>query len=379
MSFDDLIPRRGSGSQKWDLRPDLDPFWIADMDFRSPEPVIDAIAERTAHGVFGYATPHHGLNEAVLEYLERRFSFSSDLDKVVYLGGLVPALSLAGRAFAKPGDAVLTCTPVYPPFLSAGKDGQLETVRVPHVHCEGRWTFDWEALTRATESTSSAKVFYLCSPQNPLGRCFTESEITRLAEFCLEKEILFISDEIHCDLVLDENETPFFSALNLNGELRKNTIVLLSPSKTYNIAGLGFAYAVIEDAKIRNRFKAARGHTLAEINCLSYFAAEAAYRHGEPWRRELVAYLRGNRDALVEYLESNLPEIEAPRIEATYLAWLDFSKTGLENPGALFAEQGLFLSDGVYFGAKQAVRFNFGCPRSRVLEGIEKIRSALRD
>lgn len=284
MAFDDVITRRGTGSIKWDSSPELDPFWIADMDFTSPPGVIKALQERVSHGVFGYPIPHHGLTEILLHYLASRHHYQATLENIVHLGGLVPALSLAARAFGKPGDDVLTCTPVYPPFVHVGRDGNLTTLEVKHIQIDGNWTFDWEGLAKA--ATSKTKLFYLCSPQNPLGRCFTKVEITKISQFCLDHKMILISDEVHCDLVLDEAETPFFSVLNLPENHRRNSVVLHYPSKTYNVAGLGYAFAVIEDPKIRSRFTASKGHALPEINCLSYFAAEAAYRHGESWRQD---------------------------------------------------------------------------------------------
>jgi len=376
MSFDSIIDRRGTGSLKWDKCPSLLPFWVADMDFASPPEVIEALLARVRHGVFGYATPHPGLGTALEDYLARRFRYEMR-QEIIHLGGLVPALSLAARAFGQPGDELLTCTPVYPPFLSVGKDAQMATVTVPHLWGSeaGRWSFDWDGLARAV--TPRTRLFLLSNPQNPLGRCFSADEIMKIGQFCLEHGILLVSDEVHCDLVLDESKTPFCSALNLPDEVRKNSIVLLSPSKTYNIAGLGYAFAVIEEARIAAKFRAARGHTMPEINCLAYFAAEAAYRHGEPWRQGLLDCLRNNRDLLAEFTARELKGIQLDEIEATYLAWMDCSALALSRPAEFFEKHGLFLSDGAFFHASRHVRFNFGCPPARVQEGLDKMKAAL--
>ena len=378
MTLDAIIDRRGTGSIKWDRRPELDPYWVADMDFASPVEVLDAIHQRVDHGVLGYAQPHDGLNEALLTYLAHRHETTAHLDHIIHLGGLVPALSLGARAFGKPGDAVMTCSPIYPPFLGVSKDAQMETIVVPHIPGpDGRWEFDLEGMEKAV--TTQTRVFFLSQPQNPLGRSFTRHEMIQVAEFCQRHGLILMSDEIHCDLVLDEKKTPFFSALRLPDDLRSNLIVLLSPSKTYNIAGLGYAFAVIEDASLRRRFTAARGHTLPEINCLSYYAAEAAYRHGEPWRQQLLAYLRKNRDTVTHFIRTELPGIVIPEIEATYLAWLDCSSLAIDNPAAhLEKTQALFVSDGAFFGVPGCIRFNFGCPHARVLSGLEKLRTGLR-
>lgn len=376
MSFDTVHPRRGSGSLKWDRRPDLDPFWVADMDFQSPPAVIEALEKRVRDGIFGYPLAHPSLVEALLTYLSERHGATCTAEQIIHLGGLVPALSLAGRAFAEAGDALLTCTPVYPPFLGVHRDADLELLSVPHVLVDDRWTFDWDALEAAV--TPRTKIFILCNPQNPLGRVFTESEVLKLAEFCARHHLVLLSDEIHCDLVLDETKTPFFSTLRLPEELQKHLVVLQSPSKTYNIAGLGYAYAVIPDPTLRRKYTAAKGHILPEINCLAFFAAEAAYRHGEPWRQELLAYLSGNRDLLTDTLRTALPGLLIPDIEATYLALLDFRPLGIEHPADLLEKKaGLFLSPGTPFGAPGHARLNYGCPRSSLDNALQRIIASM--
>jgi cystathionine beta-lyase len=375
--FNSPIARRGTGSLKWDKRPDLDPFWVADMDFVSPPPVLDALQRRIDHGVFGYALPQPSLVEAIQGYLQTRLGVVTPEEHLVHLGGLVPALSLAARAFGKPGEALLTCTPSYPPFLGIHQDAGLELQTVHHRHLDGRWTFDWEALE--AKVTPATRLFILSNPQNPLGRVFDESEIVQLATFCEKHDLILVSDEIHCDLILEEERTPHFSALHLPEDLRDRTITLLAPSKTYNIAGLGYAFAVIPNPKIRQRFTTARGHTLPEINCLAYHAAEAAYRHGEPWRQELLAHLRANRDLILSTLRTSLPQIQIPEIEATYLAWLDCTALPHDHPAQRLEEAGLFLSDGSFFGQKKCVRLNFGTTTERLRSGLDTVVSALAD
>ena len=374
--FDTPIPRRSTGCIKYDRRPELDPFWVADMDFVSAPCIIEALHRRVDHGIFGYAQPHDGLNEAILTYLRDRRGVSVPLDHIVHLGGLVPALSLAIRAFCKPGEAVLTCTPVYPPFIGSHHDAKAALISVDHIFSDGEWCFDWEALEKAV--TPETKVFLLCNPQNPLGRVFPAADIEKLAEFCERHDLILVSDEIHCDLIFDETATPHFSALNLTARFANRLITLLSPSKTWNIAGLGYAFAVIPDDSVRRKFSAARGHTLSEINALSYYAAEAAYRHGEPWRKELVSYLKQNRDILADFISNRCPGLAIKPGNATYLAWIDASGMNLGNPASHFEKNaGLFLSDGAFFGWPAHFRFNFGCPRARMMEGLEKIAAAL--
>ena len=375
MSFDTIIPRRDTGSIKWDRRPELDPYWVADMDFASPQCVLDAVQERINHGIFGYAHAHDGLNEAIIDYLSTRHNATVNADHLIHLGGLVVALSLIARAFVSPGEAVMTCTPVYPPFLGVAHDAQAETISVPHTLTNGKYTFDWDAMHAAV--TDKTEVFILCNPQNPLGRSFTKQEVTQVAEFCHEHDLVLVSDEIHCDLVFNEDTQPFFSAIHLPENLKQKLVVLQAPSKTYNIAGLGYAFAIIENDSLRRRFNQTKGHTLPEINCIAFYTAEAAYRHGEPWRQELLAYLKRNRDTITDFVRKEIPYLTIPDIEATYLAWIDCSKLGLDNPAVyLEKDANLFLSDGAYFGSPQHIRFNYGCPHQRVLEGLNKIKAS---
>jgi cystathionine beta-lyase len=374
--FDTLIPRRATGCIKFDRKPLLDPYWVADMDFVSAPCILEALHRRVDHGVFGYAQPHQGLEDAVLAYLHRRHGSVVAAEQIVHLGGIVPALSLAARAFCKPDESVMTCTPVYPPFLGVHHDAHTHLITVDHIREGSQWTFDWDAMERAVKPNT--KAFLLCHPQNPLGQSFSPLEIERVATFCERHDLILISDEIHCDLILDESLTPFSSALRLPDHFHSRLITLLSPSKTWNIAGLGYAYAVISDDSLRRRFCAARGHTLAEINALGYYAAEAAYRHGEPWRQALLRYLRDNRDTLVRFIRENCPQLSIHPCQATYLAWIDASGMKVDNPANHFEQHaGLFLSDGAFFGWPQHIRFNFACPRSYLLQGLEKLARAL--
>jgi cysteine-S-conjugate beta-lyase len=373
--FETPIVRRGTGCIKFDRRPELDPFWVADMDFVSAPAILQALHRRIDHGVFGYAQAHQGLQEAVIDYLRERRGCEVPAEHIVHLGGLVPALSLAARAFCKPGEAVMTCTPVYPPFIGVHHDATAQLITVDHIRTDTGWSFDWQAMEKAV--TSATKVFLLCNPQNPLGAVFTREEIVKLATFCEAHDLVLVSDEIHCDLIFDEGRTPHFSALNLPPHLTNRSITLLSPSKTWNIAGLGYAYAVVPDDSLRRRFASTRGHTLAEINALSYYAAEAAYREGEPWRAALIGRLRENRDLLVDFVNSRCPGLVATPGDATYLAWIDARAMGVDNPALHFEKNaGLFLSDGAFFGWPGWIRFNFGCPKARMLEGLEKIAAA---
>jgi len=378
--FDEYIERRGTGSIKWDRRPGLDPFWVADLDFRSPQPIIDVLKQRSEFGVFGYAHAHDGLEQAIIEYAERRFSEKVESSHLVHIGGLVPALSLACQAIGQPGDAVMTHSPVYYPFLSVANDQKMSTIAIPQIQdTSGNWTFNWDLME--AQVTPQTKIFILCSPQNPLGRVFSKDEISRLADFCERHDLILVSDEVHEGLIYNLEATPFFSGLHLPESFRKRLIVLNSPSKTYNIAGLAYAYAIIFDDSLRRKFVTAKKHTQAEINTLSFYAAEAAYREPgcEIWRQELVYYLQENYQTLRTFVDEKFENVKMPNMTATYLAWLDFTQTSIANPAKFFEEKcGIYLSDGAPFGKAGCCRINFGCPKDRLCSALEKMASAFQ-
>lgn len=373
--FDQLPQRQGTGAIKWDRFPDYKPYWVADMDFASPPCVIEAIHRRVDHGVFGYANAHEGLVDAILEYLVRTHDVRVTENDLVHLPGMVLALSLACRALAQPGDQVMINSPVYYPFFRVAADAGAETIDIPYIRDDVTWRFDWDAMEAAV--TPRTRLLILCNPQNPLGRVFSEEEITRLAEFCERHDLVLVADEIHCDLILDSDQQ-HFSAARLPESFRDRLITLMAPSKTYNIAGLGYSFAVIENAELRRKFKGARGCTVSEINALAMVAAEAAYRDGEPWRRDLIDYLRGNRDVLADFIRREMPVLKIHEHAATYLYWIDCSDLNVSDPCRFFAQEaGVFLTDGGPFGGRRHVRFNFGCPRAHMLEGLQDMKQAI--
>ena len=382
MNFDfDTVPeRRGTDSQKWQKYAGRDvlPLWVADMDFLSPPAVIAAVQARAAHGVFGYARPMKSSVDAFVNALAARYGWRVDPAWIVWLPGLVVGLNVTAQAFASPGDEVLTVTPVYPPFMSAPKNSGRVSVQVPLLldAAAHRWEIDWAALEHAVMPRT--KLFILCNPHNPVARVWRRDELGRLGEFCTRHNLVLCSDEIHCDLILDD--LPHVPTAMLGDEVARRTITLMAPSKTYNIPGLGISIAIIPDAKLRTQFVRATAGIVAEVNPLAYTACEAAYRDSEPWRQELLQYLRGNRDFLLDFVARELPgvTVEAP-IEATYLAWLNVSALKLADPIAHFELHGVGLSDGAYFGALRGshVRLNFGCPRATLTEALARMKRAL--
>lgn len=379
--FDTPLDRRGTDSQKWQKYEGRDvlPMWVADMDFAVPPAVTEALHQRVDHAIFGYARPTKSTIEAVVAMFRERHGWEIQPAWIVWLPGLVVGLNITAQAFAAQSDEVLTLTPVYPPFITAPRNSGRIATQVPFVlnAAERRWEIDWAALERAV--TPRTKLFYLCNPHNPLSRVWRRDELLRLGEFCARHNLVLCSDEIHCDLILDP-ALPHVCTAALSEEIARRTVTLAAPSKTYNIAGLGTSLAIIPDAALRAQFMRAAAGVVAEVTPLGYTACEAAYRHGEPWRQEMLAYLRGNRDLLTDFVVRELPgvTIEAP-IEATYLAWLNVSALGLADPVAHFEEHGVGLSDGAFFASRPGrhVRLNFGCTRATLREALRRMKAAL--
>ncbi len=372
--FDTVIDRAGTCSLKWQAYPDgVLPLWVADMDFRSPPPVVAALEARAAHAVYGYSIVTDSLVATVVDYLAAMYGWTVEPEWLVWLPGVVPALNLVCRAFAAPDEAVMTVTPVYPPFLEAPRFQQRAAQFVPAEFDGGRWRLPLAAMEEAV--TSATKVFLFCHPHNPLGRAWEREEVAAVTDFCRRHDLVLCSDEIHCDLLLDPVE--HVPAATLDADARARTITLMSPSKTYNVPGLNFAFAVIADPDLRLRFRdSARGL----FSLPGYFAvpaAEAALREGGPWLGALLDYLRGNRDLLEATVAREMPVVRMAHVEATYLAWLDVR--GLELPDAAKTCElaGVGLSDGAAFGGPGFLRLNFGCPRSVLEEALRRLAPVL--
>ncbi len=381
--FDTVHQRRATDSQKWQkyAGQDILPLWVADMDFRSSPAILAALHERVEHGIFGYARPTASTVSAVTDALASRYGWTIEPSWIVWLPGLVCGLNVTSQAFAQPGEEVLTLTPVYPPFMSAPKNSGRVSVTVPFVlNTTGpvaRWDIDWDELERAV--TPKTKIFFLCNPHNPLARVWRREELVRLGEFCSRHNLVLCSDEIHCDLILDET-LPHIPTATLSPEIAALSVTLMAPSKTYNVPGLGTSFAVIPDAALRAKFVRATAGIVAEVTTLGFAACEAAYRDSEAWRQDLLAYLRGNRDFIIDFLARELPglQIAAP-VEATYLAWINIESLNLADPIAHFEKHGVGLSECAFFGAKRGshVRLNFGCPRETLAEALRRMKAAV--
>jgi cystathionine beta-lyase len=382
MSFDFDTPRdrRGTDSQKWQKYAgrDILPMWVADMDFAAAPAIIEALQRRVAQGVFGYARPVRSTVEAVTGAIAARYGWRVDPAWIVWLPGLVCGLNVAVRAFAEAGDEVLSLSPIYPPFTTAPKNADRTPVGVPLAldSAAGRWEIDWDAMERAV--TPRSRILLFCHPHNPVARVWSAGELARIAEFGARHNLVICSDEVHCDLILSPGvaHSPMSVAAP---ESAARTLTFMAPSKAFNVPGLGTSFAIIPDPALRARYARACAGIVAEVNVLGYVACEAAYRDGGPWLHALVDYLRGNRDLLADFISREVPgvRLEAP-VEATYLAWLNVSALGWENPIKKFESHGVGLSNGAPFGARPGtyVRLNFGCPRSTLAEGLARMRAA---
>ncbi len=375
--FDARVDRRNTDSVKWDRYRDTDiiPLWVADMDFPVPPAVRAALENRIRHGVFGYGNAPRTLLATIVTHLNDHHRWRVQPEWLVWLPGLVTGINLACRSVGSPGDAVLTMTPVYPPFLSAPGLAMRELVTVPLSEEAGPYyTIDWSALEKTV--TPKSRLFLLCNPHNPVGRVYSRADLERLGQFCEAHDLVICADEIHAGLILESGKT-HISLASLSPELAQRTITLLAPSKTFNIPGLGFSFAVIPDPTLRARFRAKMKGIVPDINVLAYYAAQAAYQEGEAWRQELIAYLRGNRDRVGEAMRA-VPELKIASAEATYLAWIDARGLSVKDPQRFFERAGVGLSDGADFGAPGFVRLNFGCRRTLLEEALQRLVKATR-
>ncbi len=373
--FDIPVERRNTDSVKWDRYKDRDvlPMWVADMDFVSPPAVVSALHRRVDHGVFGYTGPPSALIETVMAHLEARYRWRIHPEWLIWLPGLVTGLNVACRCAGAAGDEVASATPVYPPFLSAPGHFDRRLCKIPLIQGRDKWRFDFDRMADAVGHETA--LFLLCNPHNPVGRIFSAGELERLAEICLKNGTMICSDEIHCDLILDPTKRHVPMA-TLAPEVEKRTITLMAPSKTFNIPGLGCAFAVIPDRSLRRRFRSAMAGIVPHVNVLGYAATLAAFESGWHWLDALLDYLRGNRDLVMERI-GRIAGLSASPVEATYLAWIDTRQAEIDDPAGFFERAGVGLSDGREFDGAGFVRLNFGCPRHRLARALDRMQKAI--
>ena len=382
--FDTLPDRRATESRKWlNFDDGVLPLWIADMDFRSPQPVIRALHQRVEHGVFGYPVGSlpgdlPELRRLIVERLAERYDWHIQPDDILFQAGVGGAYKLACLAMASTSEAVLVQTPVYSPILEAAKTtGVLGREMELTRSVDGTYGVDYDSFETAVRQPT--RLFLLCNPHNPVGRVFCQEELERMAELCLRHGVVICSDEIHCELLYSgQRHIPIAS---LDPEIACQTITLMSPSKTFNLAGLKFSFAIVQNPELKQRYLHA-GHGMAGwANLMGITAAQAAYRHGQEWLDQLLAYLEANRAYLDQFVQEKLPGVTMVKPEGTYLAWLDCRGAGLAGDLCEFfvKRARVALGDGREFGkgGEGFARLNFGCPRSVLEEALERMKVAL--
>jgi cystathionine beta-lyase len=377
--FDQIRERRGSDSIKWKKYGDeVLPLWVADMDFISAEPILQALRQRVDQGFFGYTCPPEELRLLIRERLQRQYGWFTRDEELFFLPGLVCGLNLSFLSFTNPGEAVLVQPPVYHHFVKDPVLQRRALVDPPLVRTNDTYAIDFDAFEQSI--TDRTKIFILCNPHNPVGRAYTQQELQSVAEICLRHGLIICSDEIHCDLLYP----PFrhIPIATLSPEVAGRCVTLMSLSKTYNLAGLGFAFAIIQNPELQKAWNDTSLGIVPHVTIMGHVAALAALQEGEEWLAQVLLYLKENRDLLSRHVRERLPGIRMTQIEATYLAWLDCRQAGI--PGSPFdfflQEAKVALMDGSKFGrgGEGFVRLNFACPRKTLTEALDRMAGALK-
>ena len=375
--FDELINRRGTNSLKWDSAadPDVLPLWVADMDFRTAQPVIDALRRRVEHGIFGYTHVPDAFYESIIRWFARRHGWTMRREWMLYTSGVVPALSAVIKALTAPGDKVLVQTPVYNCFFSSIRNNGCTVEESPLIYENQTYRMDFNDLERRA-ADPRVKVMLLCNPHNPAGRVWTRDELARLGDICLRHGVTVVADEIHCELVMPGHAyTPYAS---VSEAMRHGSVTCLSPTKSFNMAGLQIAAIVSDDADVRRRIdRAININEVCDVNPFGIEATIAAYDEGEPWLLQLLDYLKGNYDFMCDYCREHLPEFPLTELEGTYLVWMDCHVLGQpseELEERLVDESRLWLNAGTMYGAagEGFMRWNIACPRARLAEALKR-------
>ena len=374
-NFDQIIERKKTNSTKW-LKfsdPEVIPMWIADMDFTCPDEITDAMHERINLGVFGYTDSYLNLTEVFIQRVKENSGWEIEKDWIVWIPGGVVGLNVACKTTLAPGEIVMVPSPIYAPFTEAPENMERGFVKTNLIDVNGRLEIDFDSVRSLI--TEDTKMFSFCNPHNPGGTVFRADEIEELSNICKEKGIIVCSDEIHSDLVLEEG-LKHISFANFNEYNQENSITIMGPCKTYNLAGFPIAAAIIPNKELRDDFKRSSKGIVSHIDNIAFVAAEAAYSKAENWHSNLLDYLRINKELLLQAIN----EIEGLSLqgpEAGFLGWIDCRESDLENPSKFFIEKAkVGVYDGAWFGDKNYVRINFGCPRSVLDEAIARIKKA---
>ncbi len=383
--FDGIEERKDTCSMKWDAveqfcgKKDLLPLWVADMDFKSPPQVIEALSKRVEHGIFGYAGNYPGYFQATANWMQKRFHWQVEEEWILPSPGVIPALIMLIKAFTVPGDKVVVQPPVYPPFFKSIRNNGCHVVHNPLKLEKGKYVMDFEDLERKIDDR--VRLLILCSPHNPVGRVWGEEELKQISEICMRYNVLIISDEIHADLVYKGNRhipLPLIAQ-----EFWERVVVLTAPSKTFNLAGLQTSSTIIADASLRKMFQVAlENNGFMRPNIFGLAALEAAYNYGEPWLEALLSYLEQNLYFLKTFIKEKIRPLEVIHPEGTYLAWVDCRALGMAGPrleNFLVHKAGLAFNHGYIFGpgGEGFVRINMACSRQLLEEALQRLESAI--
>ena len=381
--FDEIVVRRGTNSYKWDLPKgeDIIPMWVADMDFKTAPCIIDALKQRVEHGIFGYTFVPDSYYDAIINWFKRRHQWHIEREDILYTSGVVPAIACTLKATTMPGEKVLVQTPVYNCFFSAIKNSGCEVSENPLRREGDSYVIDFDDFERRC-SDEKTTVFLLCNPHNPAGRVWRKDELRRMNDICLKHHVKVIADEIHCELVMPGHTFQPFAAVD--EACRDNCVVLNSPSKAFNIAGLQIANIVCHDAEWRRRInRAININEVCDVNPFGVIALQAAYNDGGEWLDVLNQYIHENYLALKDFFRERLPRLEVCRLEGTYLAWINLSRipiTADEAARRLLGNAKVMLNSGTMYGREAGnsyLRINLACPRSTLMEGLKRIESEL--
>ncbi len=391
--FDEVCSRTETNCVKWDAvasvfgNKEVLPLWVADMDFPAAKPIVDALKSRAEHEFYGYTQAGHGLIEAIIERAQRKFNWKIEPEWIVFTAGVVPALNIAVRAVTRPGDEVVLQTPVYYPFFTAVTNGGCQILVNELRLKRGHYEMDFANLDEHFHAKigmrpkqSRAKAIVLCNPQNPVGRVWTKEELTQMGNIAIGHGGVVISDEIHCELLYKgAKHTPFAA---ISKEFEQNSMICMAPSKTFNLPGLGASTVIIPNKKLRRDFQTAGAGIMSSPNLFGLTAMEAAYRHGDEWLEQLLAYIQGNLYYTLDFFEDKIPLVKVIKPEGTYLVWLDFRKLGLKplELRTFLREKALVgLDDGFLFGqgGEGFARMNIACPRGLLTEAFKRLERAI--
>ncbi|MCP4756952.1 MAG: pyridoxal phosphate-dependent aminotransferase [Proteobacteria bacterium] len=393
-NFDEVVSRKNTNCAKWDAASflfgdnDVIPMWVADIDFPLAKPITDALQKRTEHAFYGYPLPSpFSAVEAVIQRMKKKFDWDVESEWIVFVPGVVPALYAAVKAYTDPGDSVLLQGPVYYPFWSAIEENGCHVANNQLKLTHGRYEIDFENLEsqffpkeRMMPYSPRVKMMILCSPHNPVGRVWTEEELVKMGEILIKNKAVMVSDEIHCELLFNNaKHVPF---AKISREFEQNSVVCMAPSKTFGLAGLGASVLIIPNKELRGRFNHGRGRIMSGVNIFGMVALEAAFRHGDEWLEQFMAYLHQNLDFLTDYIEKKIPKIKVIKPEGTYLIWLDCRELGMDAMALkefMNKEARVGFDHGFAFGPSGAgfERINIACPRSLLAAALNRIETAV--